>query len=264
MPEIFPDFPLAERIRMKALGIIPARYNSTRLPGKPLKDICGKPMIQHVYERAVKAELLDEVVVATDDRRIVDAVIRFGGKAQLTSPDHDTGSDRIAEIAQSMECDLVVNIQGDEPLILPEIIDEIVDVLMKDRSLLISTGCYQVTDPELFENPNVVKVVCDQRGDALYFSRSLIPYPRNSNALEVYEHIGIYAYRKDFLMEYVKFGPTPLSVTESLEQLRVMEKGYKIRVVKTGYNYNALSVDTQEDLDAVIAIIEGNLHPEKS
>lgn len=243
---------------MKVLGIIPARYNSTRLPGKPLKDICGKPMIQHVYERAAGANLLDDVIVATDDSRIVDTVKQFGGKARLTSPDHATGSDRIAEIAQYEDCDLVVNIQGDEPLILPEIVDEIVDVLIKDSSLPMSTGRYQVLDPELFENPNVVKVVCDEKGDALYFSRSLIPYPRNDEMLEVFEHIGVYAYQKDFLMKYVTFDNTPLSNTESLEQLRVMEKGYKIRVVKTIYAYNALSVDTQEDLDSVIAIINGN------
>lgn len=258
MHEMLRDSPRQKGIRMKVLGIIPARYNSTRLPGKPLKDICGKPMIQHVYERAARAKLLDDVIVATDDSRIVDAVKLFGGKARLTSPGHSTGSDRIAEIAQNEECDLVVNIQGDEPLILPEIVDEIVDVLIKNPSLVMSTGRYQVLDPELFEDPNVVKVVCDEKGDALFFSRSLIPYPRNDEMLEVYEHIGVYAYQKDFLMKYVTFENTPLSNTESLEQLRAMEKGYKIRVVNTIYDYNALSVDTQEDLEAVIAIINGN------
>jgi 3-deoxy-manno-octulosonate cytidylyltransferase (CMP-KDO synthetase) len=253
---IFPKPHNKDEESVRTIGIIPARYSSTRLPGKPLKDICGKPMIQHVYERALKAQLLDDVIVATDDMRIVEAVTNFGGKAQMTSSDHVSGSDRIAEIARNMVCDLVVNIQGDEPLILPEIIDEIIEVLIKDSTLLMSTGSFQVLNPDLFDDPNVVKVVCDVNGDALYFSRSLIPYPRNRDPLKVYEHIGVYAYRKAFLMKYITFENTPLCSTESLEQLKVMEKGYKIRVVKTIYDYNALSVDTQEDLDAVIRILK--------
>jgi 3-deoxy-manno-octulosonate cytidylyltransferase (CMP-KDO synthetase) len=242
---------------MKVLGIIPARYNSTRLPGKPLKDICGKPMIQHVYERTSRANLIDRVIIATDDIRIVDAVHGFGGEAMLTSVKHNSGSDRIAEIAKDIDCDIVVNIQGDEPLIMPEIIDEITNVLVKDSNLVMSTGSYQIHGEEFFNNPNVVKVVCDENNDALFFSRSLIPYPRNEEFLKVYEHIGVYVYRKDFLLKYISFEDTPLSKTESLEQLKVMEKGFKIRVVKTKYNYNALSVDTQEDLDMVIKIMKG-------
>ncbi len=241
---------------MKVLGIIPARYSSTRLPGKPLKDICGKPMIRHVYERACEASLVDSVIVATDDRRIVDAVKGFGGNAVLTSPDHPSGTDRAAEVAENIDCDIVINIQGDEPLIVPGIIDEIAGVLVEDPSQVMSTGCYRVMDRNQFQNPNVVKVVCDEQGYALYFSRSLIPYPRDEARFEVYEHIGVYGYRKDFLMRYVTFGETPLSRTESLEQLRAMEKGYRIRVVKTRHDYAALSVDTQEDLDEVIAILK--------
>ena len=243
---------------MNVLGIIPARYGSSRLPGKPLRDICGKPMIQHVYERSCRAKLLDSVIVATDDARIVDAVKGFGGKVMLTSSDHPTGSDRIAEVAGRMECDAVINIQGDEPLILPEIIDEITGVLIADRNIVMSTGCYKIEDQALLNNPNVVKVVCDQNNDALLFSRSLIPYPRNKEMFEAYEHIGVYAYRKDFLMKYISFEDTPLSSTESLEQLKVMEKGYKIRVIKTQFPYNALSVDTQEDLDRVIEILSSS------
>ena len=239
---------------MKTIGIIPARYGSSRLPGKPLKDILGKPMIQHVYERASKARRIDELIVATDDQRIVDAVEAFGGKAMLTSRDHPTGSDRIAEVARRYECDNVVNIQGDEPLIMPEIIDEITDALISDPSLVMATGCYQISE-ELYHNPNVVKVVFDKDNFAMMFSRSLIPYPRKADHLAVYEHIGIYAYTRDFLMKYITLPQTPLSTAESLEQLKVMENGYRIKVVPTKFGYNALSVDTQEDLDEVIRIL---------
>lgn len=240
---------------MKTIGIIPARYGSSRLPGKPLKDILGKPMIQHVYERASKAKLIDELVVATDDERIVAAVEAFGGKAMLTSKDHPTGSDRIAEVARNYDCDNVINIQGDEPLIMPEIIDEITEALISDPSLVMATGCYQISE-ELFHNPNVVKVVFDKDHFAMMFSRSLIPYPRKSEGLAVYEHIGIYAYTRDFLMKYITLPQTPLSTAESLEQLKAMENGYRIKVVPTKFGYNALSVDTQEDLDEVIRIMK--------
>ena len=248
---------------MKVIGVIPARYNSSRLPGKPLKDICGLPMIQHVYQRACEAKLLDRVIVATDDKRIIDVVQSFGGEAMLTSTDHNSGSDRIAEIIENIECNIVVNIQGDEPLILPEIIDEIASELIQDADLVMSTGSYRIFGEELYNNPNVVKVVCDNHNDAMFFSRSLIPYPKNKEFFEAYEHIGVYAYRRDFLMKYISFDDTPLSKTESLEQLKVMENGYKIRVVNTQFKYNALSVDTQEDLDMVIKIIKELLNGEK-
>ncbi|MBR1455559.1 MAG: 3-deoxy-manno-octulosonate cytidylyltransferase [Oscillospiraceae bacterium] len=240
---------------MKTIGIIPARYGSSRLPGKPLKDILGKPMIQHVYERASRAKRIDELIVATDDERIVAAVEAFGGKAMLTAKDHPTGSDRIAEVARRYECDNVINIQGDEPLIMPEIIDEITEALISDPSLVMATGCYQIPEA-LYHNPNVVKVVFDREGYAMMFSRSLIPYPRKAEGLAVYEHIGIYAYTRDFLMKYVTLPQTPLSTAESLEQLKVMENGYRIKVVPTKFGYNALSVDTQEDLDEVIRIMK--------
>lgn len=240
---------------MKTIGIIPARYGSSRLPGKPLKDILGKPMIQHVYERASRAKLIDDLIVATDDQRIVDAVEAFGGKAMLTSKDHPTGSDRIAEVAGNYDCDNVINIQGDEPLIMPEIIDEITEALLADPSLVMATGCYQISE-ELYHNPNVVKVVFDKDQFAMMFSRSLIPYPRKVENLAVYEHIGIYAYTKAFLMKYITLPQTPLSTAESLEQLKAMENGYKIKVIPTKFGYNALSVDTQEDLDEVIRILK--------
>ena len=240
---------------MKTIGIIPARYGSSRLPGKPLKDILGKPMIQHVYERASRAKLIDDRIVATDDPRIVDAVESFGGKAMLTSKDHPTGSDRIAEVAGKYDCDNVINIQGDEPLIMPEIIDEITEALLADPSLVMATGCYQISE-ELYHNPNVVKVVFDKDQFAMMFSRSLIPYPRKAENLAVYEHIGIYAYTKAFLMKYITLPQTPLSTAESLEQLKAMENGYRIKVIPTKFGYNALSVDTQEDLDEVIRILK--------
>ncbi|NMB96080.1 MAG: 3-deoxy-manno-octulosonate cytidylyltransferase [Clostridiaceae bacterium] len=244
----------------KAIGIIPARYGSTRLEGKPLKDICGKPMIQHVYERASKASSLQQVFIATDDIRIMDAVKAFGGQAVMTSPNHNTGTDRIAEVAKDMDVDIVVNIQGDEPLILPEIIDEITTELIADNNVVMTTGCCIITDKEMYTDPNVVKVVFDKNNYALYFSRSLIPYPRKTGCSEAYEHIGIYAYRKDFLMKYISIDGTPLSLTESLEQLKVLELGYKIKVVNTKFPYNALSVDTIDDLVKVRRIMEETMN----
>ncbi|MGE0076028.1 MAG: 3-deoxy-manno-octulosonate cytidylyltransferase [Sphaerochaetaceae bacterium] len=240
---------------MTTIGIIPARYGSSRLPGKPLKMICGKPMIQHVYEQAMKATTLDSVVVATDDERIVAAVKAFGGEAFLTSLDHKTGSDRIAEVAAHMDCDIVVNIQGDEPLIEPEIIDEFVQEMLQDPNLIMVTGCHEIHDEQALQNPNVVKVVSNLKGFALIFSRSLIPYPRYTQRFAAYEHIGIYVYTKDFLMTYITLEETPLAATESLEQMRVLEHGYAIKIVKTRFPYDALSVDTQEDLENVERIM---------
>lgn len=244
---------------MKVAGIIPARYGSSRLPGKPLKDICGKPMIQYVYEQACACELLEQVIVATDDLRIVEAVRGFGGNAEMTSSSHLSGSDRIGEVARDLDCEIVVNIQGDEPLIQPRIIDEITRELLVDPGVVMSTGCYRIRDREMYENPNVVKVVSDKNNDALYFSRSLIPYPRNSETFAAYEHIGIYAYTKEFLMRYITFENTPLCNTESLEQLKAMEKGYRIRLVEIRDGYNGISVDTQEDLDQVARIVSEQL-----
>ncbi len=242
---------------MKTIGIIPARYASTRLPGKPLKDICGKPMIQHVYERAGKAKLLDDIIVATDDQRIVDVVEGFGGKAVLTSVDHPNGSSRAAEVVANMDVDLIINIQGDEPLIKPEMIDELTEVMIDDRTLDSATICYRIQE-ENFADPNVVKVVCDRNGYAMYFSRSLIPFPRNKEHQRVFEHIGIYAYTKSFLLKYCELENTPLSESESLEQLKVLEHGYKMKVPETRYSYEALSIDTREDLEKARKIIAGN------
>ena len=234
---------------MKAVGIIPARYHSTRLEGKPLVDIAGKPMIRHVYENAVKAKSLDLVLVATDDERILKAVEAFGGRAVMTSKDHPTGTDRSAEVARDLDVRVVINIQGDEPFVRPEMIDEVAEPLLADGNLPMATAMHEIVDPRDYQNPNVVKVVTDLNGYALFFSRSLIPYPRYKEHFRVYEHIGIYGYQRQFLLAYSRMKPTPLEKTESLEQLRALENGYKLKVVLTGQSYIPLSVDTLEDLE---------------
>ncbi len=240
---------------MKVTGIIPARYGSTRLAGKPLMDIWGKPMIQYTYEAAQKATLLDQVLVATDDQRIVVAVEKFGGLAYLTSIDHKTGTDRIAEVARNIDTDIVVNIQGDEPLLAPSQIDEAVQPLVDDQTLNVCTLCRPIQSEEDLKNPNVVKVVFDLNGNALYFSRSHIPYPRHTERHQAFEHIGIYVYRKEFLMQYIQMPQTPLEFTESLEQLRILENGVRLKVVVTKLQEKSLSVDTAEDLETARSII---------
>ncbi len=234
---------------MKAVGIIPARYHSTRLEGKPLVDIHGKPMIQWVYENTRKAEVLDDVLVATDDQRIIEAVERFGGKAVLTSKDHTTGTDRIAEVAKDLDVQVVINVQGDEPFITPTMITEVATPLLEDKDIPMCTLRHEIT-AEDFQNPNVVKVVTDLTGFALYFSRSLIPFPRNKEGHQAFEHIGIYGYQKDFLLKLTRLVPTSLEKTEALEQLRVLEHGFKIKVILTNaQDYIPLSIDTKEDLE---------------
>ena len=236
---------------MKVLCIIPARYASTRLPGKPLRDIAGKPMIVRVYERATGAQRVHEVVVATDDERIRAAVEEHGGNAVMTRADHATGTDRLAEVAaQRPDCDLIINVQGDEPLIDPAVIDALVAPFEHDMALMMATAKTEITDAAEMENPNNVKVVVDRTGNALYFSRARIPYARNAGA-KVYKHIGIYAYRRDFLLAYAKMAQTELECSESLEQLRALENGYRIRVVETDAVF--IGVDTEEDLAAVNA-----------
>ena len=240
---------------MKVLCVIPARYASTRLPGKPLSMIAGKPMIQHVYERACQAQLPDEVVVATDNELVEQAVLAFGGKAVMTSPDHPSGTDRLAEVALMYpDVDVIVNVQGDEPMIPPEVVDRLAVVFKDDADLKMAT-MKVVMDEEDYNNPAAVKVVTDQRGYALYFSRSLMPYPRNKpEGYKVFKHVGIYAYRRDFLLKYAALEPTPLEKAESLEQLRALENGYKIKVLES--DFQGIGVDTPEDLAAVNALFE--------
>ena len=244
---------------MRIIGIIPARYASTRLEGKPLKDIGGKPMIQRVYEAAQQAQWLDQVYVATDDARIVAAVEQFGGNVRLTSADHKTGTDRIAEVAAELDVEIVVNLQGDEPLVNPAMIDEVIQPLVEDTQLPMSTLCVPILEEEALHDPNVVKVVFNQKGDALYFSRSLIPYPRKRDNFQAYEHLGLYAYRKDFLLTYIALPQSRLEINESLEQLRVLEAGYQLKVVVSAHPYDGISVDTQEDLEKVRQIVQARM-----
>lgn len=235
---------------MKSICVIPARYSSTRLPGKPLKDIFGKPMICRVWERASRAKSVAEVIVATDDERIIQAVENNFGRAIMTRADHKTGTDRLAEVAGKFpDVDVIVNVQGDEPLIEPSLIDELIAEFVKDDDLQMATVATELTDADEMNNPNNVKVVLDRYNNALYFSRSLIPYPRNAGNAKVFKHIGIYAYRRQFLIDYAKMEPTPLEKSESLEQLRALENGFKIRVIKSDCRF--VGVDTEEDLKLV-------------
>jgi len=268
----------------QVVAIIPARYDATRLPGKPLADIAGRPMIEHVYRRTAAARGVDAVVVATDDERIASAVRAFGGIAMLTGSAHRTGTDRIAEVAANLSCEIVVNVQGDEPLVEPEMIDAIIAPLAADPMLEMSTVCVAITDRSEYANPNVVKVVKDRAGRALYFSRAPIPHfrggppeggPYDRNVPEgdpydrgggppeggpydlavgagfsrPYKHLGLYGYRRTFLLKFATLPQTPLEQAESLEQLRALEHGYRIHTVET--KYDSIGVDTPEDLERV-------------
>ena len=234
---------------MNVLCVIPARYASTRLPGKPLADIAGKPMIQRVYERASQASVPSMVLVATDHPLVEEAVKGFGGAVMMTSPDHPTGTDRLAEVAASYtDADVIINVQGDEPLIAPDVIDRLAMLFADDDSLQMATVITSL-DEEEAGDPNAVKAVTDLKGNALYFSRSLIPYPRVSGKAPIYKHIGIYAYRRDFLLAYAKMAPTPLEQAESLEQLRALENGYTIRTIFTDHKF--IGIDTKEDLERI-------------
>ena len=241
---------------MKTLGVIPARYASTRLNGKPLVDICGYKMIEWVYKRAIKSSL-DKIVVATDNEEIYNEVKRFGGEVVMTSDKHNTGTDRIVETAKHYEdYDVIINIQGDEPLIEPELINQLANIF-NDKSINMGTFRHKINNENDIINPNVVKVITDLNNDAIYFSRSVIPYNRNNEPdIVYYRHIGIYGYRRDFLFKYASFKNSKLEKLESLEQLRAIENGYKIRVLET--NYNVKGVDTKEDLDDVITYINKN------
>lgn len=241
---------------MKVLGVIPARYGSTRFEGKPLADICGNTMIEWVYKRAIQSDL-DKIVVATDDERIYHEVLRFNGEAVMTSENHNTGTDRIAETAKLYkEYDVIINIQGDEPLIEPVLINNLAKAF-KDVEVLMATLKHKISDEKDIANPNVVKVITDIKDNALYFSRSPIPYNRDKkNIIDYYRHIGIYGYRRDFLFKYAEMQPTNLEKTESLEQLRVLENGYNIKVIET--EFSVKGVDTKEDLLELINYINQN------
>ena len=240
---------------MTVIGIIPARLAATRLPDKPLLDIAGKPMIQRVWERARSAGVLQEVFVATPDLRIKEAVESFGGIAIMTADTHRSGTDRLAEAAAALDAEIIVNIQGDEPLIDPVSIRRAVAPLSADSGLQMSSLMCPCPSDEL-DSPATVKVVTTVTGDALYFSRARIPHPRAAESTVVMQHIGLYAYRRSFLLRYPTLGATPLEKTESLEQLRALEHGIRIRMVEV--TSAPLSVDTAEDLVRVRAIFADN------
>ena len=249
----------------KAVVLIPARWASTRFPGKPLAKILDKPMIQWVVERARQAERVSEVIVATDDQRIFDAVVDFGGKAAMTAAHHVSGSDRIAEVAEGLDCDMIVNVQGDEPLIPPENIDRVIQSLVENPTIPVSTLMIPVQSSEEVLDPNIVKVVGDQQGRAMYFSRSPIPFHRDEwgadtlmrmddrrvqdSPGQVYKHVGIYGYTRSFLLEFTRMKPTPMEMLEKLEQLRILENGHSIRVIET--ECHSIGVDRVEDLEKI-------------
>jgi len=242
---------------MKITAVIPARYASTRFPGKALAEIDGRPMIQHVYQRAAQSELVGRVIVATDDHRIADAVGSFGGEVVMTSASHETGTDRLAEVAVGLDSDIIVNVQGDEPLIDPTMIDLAIRPFLEESDLQMGTVKTRIKCLHDFLSPNVVKVVTDNRGYALYFSRSPLPFFRdkwkdlkdesfNSGKLLCYKHVGLYVYRRDFLLKFAALPATFLEVSEKLEQLRAIENGVKIRVVES--EFESIGVDTPDDL----------------
>jgi len=239
----------------KFLGIIPARYASSRLPGKPLLDICGKTMLEHVYRRALLSEVFFRVIIATDDKRIYEAAEKFGAEVMMTREDHPNGTSRAAEIAEHIDTDYVVNIQGDEPMLDARLLRELAEGFAKDTTADSATACMELTCEEEINNPNIVKVARALNGRALYFSRSVLPYRRCDVGCKIYEHIGIYAYKKDFLMKLITLPDTPLQQTESLEQLKILEHGYSMAVIETKYPSQGPNVNTIEDLEEVRKIM---------
>lgn len=246
---------------MEAIGIIPARYGATRFEGKLLADLCGKPIIQHTWENAKRSKSIEDLIIATDDKRIYNVAKGFGAKSIYTSKAHKSGSDRLTEVVSSIDTNIVVNIQADEPLIHPSMIDDAVSPLQKNKDIHMTTLCHKIKDEyELFDR-NIVKVVMDRKGFALYFSRSVIPYkPRSTNngqrIKNHYKHIGLYAYTKDFLFTFKSLPQSPLEKIEKLEQLRVLENGYRIKVIET--RFDTVGIDTPEDLARATELIRGS------
>jgi 3-deoxy-manno-octulosonate cytidylyltransferase (CMP-KDO synthetase) len=243
---------------LDAAVIIPARYASTRLPGKPIlesvRDATGKYLIEHVCEKAAAAASVRRVIVATDDERILRAVRSGGGDARMTSPDHRSGTDRIAEVAAELEERVIVNVQGDEPDILPEQVEHVIEMLAEDETAVMATLAHEIGDEDEWRDPNVVKVVVDVDGYALYFTRSPVPYARDAGGWDPdapcapLHHLGIYGYRRDFLLRYPSMPAAPLELAEKLEQLRALSAGYRIKVGIT--RHRCIGIDTPEDLEA--------------
>lgn len=238
-------------MRFKAVGIIPARWESTRFPGKPLHAIAGKPLLRHVWERSLRAKSLDAVIIATDDMRIAEAAFEWGADVAMTSSRHCSGTDRIAQVvAKAPEFTHIINIQGDEPLIDPKLINQLVGLLRKEPKLEMITAAHRFRDEEEARSPHQVKVVLSRESNALYFSRSVIPFARDSSEPPTYfRHQGIYGYTRDLLVRFVRWKATPLERAESLEQLRALENGVSVRVVVTGGG--SPGVDTPADVDAI-------------
>ncbi len=235
---------------MNVIGVIPARYSSVRFEGKVLADILGKPMIQHVWERAKQSLLLDDLIIACDDERVASAARGFGAKVALTAKGHACGTDRICEVINPLDVKVVINIQGDEPLIHPTMIDSVAQALLDNNSISMATVMKMIEEPEVINDPNVVKVVIDKNNFALYFSRSPIPFHAPNSELKFaayFKHIGLYGYTKDFLFIYKNLPVSYLERVERLEQLRVLEEGYRIKVIET--KHDTIGVDTPEDLE---------------
>ncbi len=245
----------------RVVGVIPARYASQRLPAKPLLDLLGKTMVQRVYEQAKKARRLNQVIVATDDERIAGAVRSFGGEVIITPHEIKSGSDRVAAVAERSDGDIFLNIQGDEPLIAPQMIDQAAAILIDDSHALVGTLAKRIESYEELLNPGIVKVVVDINSSALYFSRSIIPFIRDEQESSkwlakrtFYKHIGLYVFRKDFLLEFARMPESSLEQSEKLEQLRILENGYKIKVGFT--EHDSIPIDTLADANRVIEILK--------
>ncbi len=234
---------------MKVIAMIPARYGATRFPAKLMQDLCGKPVIVHTYQRVKDTQLFDEVYVVTDDDRIEKAISEVGGRVIRSKKEHNSGSDRLAEASQDLPVDIIVNVQGDEPFTNKENLEKVIDIFAKDvdKTVDVASLMEVITDPEEIANPNNVKVVVNRQNEALYFSRSVIPYQRADVGVPYYKHIGIYAYRKAALQRFTELPPSVLEETEKLEQLRYLENGYKIRLALT--NIPTIGIDTPDDLE---------------
>ncbi|MFC1666773.1 3-deoxy-manno-octulosonate cytidylyltransferase [Candidatus Omnitrophota bacterium] len=248
---------------MDAIGIIPARYGSTRFEGKLLADFCGKPVIQHTWTNAKKCKSIDDLIIATDDRRIYNCAKGFGAKVIYTSKAHKSGSDRLTEAVISIDTKVVVNIQADEPLVHPSMIDDVVVPILKDDTIHVVTLCHKIKNEQDFLDPNVVKVVMDRKGFAMYFSRNAIPYEvdqggswGNRRRSNYYKHIGLYAYSKDFLFTFKSLPQSKLEKIERLEQLRIIENGYRLKVIET--KFDTVGIDTPEDLQKATELIKGS------
>ena len=235
--------------KLETVCMIPARLESTRFPRKLIQLIQGKPLIQYVYENAKRAKRLDRVLVACDDETIKECVEGFGGEAVLTGTHHKSGTERIVEVARHLDFNFIINLQGDEPLMHSDVVDQVVSALQRDASCVMATACIPKSDPDEFVNPNVVKVTKDENGWALYFSRSPIPHDRDGRTSRYFKHLGIYGYRRDFLLKFPRLAPSSLEQVEKLEQLRALENGYRIKVIETVHD--SIGVDTEEDFKVV-------------